>query len=230
MAEKYGCDTARVYSLFTAPPEKDMEWDEQGIEGSSRFLHKVFRLVTRWADALRDVQAGSPAEVSAKEKALLRKAHQTVRRVTQDFDQRWHFNTSIAALMELVNEIQAAEPFDADVTPGGQKEILTLLVQMLGPFAPHLAEELWQALGYRASLVRQPWPEYRADLAQEEQFEVVVQVNGKLRGKLLVDDGLSEEELLNRALGDARVAAHLSGKRVVKKIVVPNKLVNLVVS
>ena len=186
--------------------------------------------MTRWAGPLRGVAAGAPAEVSAKEKALLRKAHQTLRRVTLDFDQRWHFNTSIAALMELVNEIQAAEPFDRDVTPGGQKEILTILVQMLGPFAPHLAEELWQALGYGTSLVRQPWPQVRADLAQEEQFEVVIQVNGKLRGRLVVDDGLSEEELLNRALGDARVAAHLSGKRVVKKIVVPNKLVNIVVA
>jgi leucyl-tRNA synthetase len=258
MAEKYGCDTARVYSLFTAPPEKDMEWDEQGIEGASRFLHKVFRLVMRWAEVLRGVPAETVrfadsggvhrtpetgAEVSVKEKALLRKAHQTLRRITQDFDQRWHFNTSVAALMELVNEIQAAEPFtlrpaaegldaprEGPVTPGGQKEILTLLVQMLGPFAPHLAEELWQALGYGTSLVRAPWPEYSAGLAQEEQFEVVVQVNGKLRSRLVVDDGLSEEELVKRALGDERVAAHLSGKRVVKKIVVPNKLVNIVVA
>jgi leucyl-tRNA synthetase len=232
MADKYGCDTARVYTLFAAPPEKDLEWNEQGIEGCSRFLHKVFRLVTKYADAAREVAAGSPhsAAENTKEKVLLRRAHQTLKRVTQDFEVRWHFNTSVAALMELVNELHAQEPLEEGVSPAVLKELLVLLVQMLAPFAPHLAEELWGTLGHSESLARTPWPVYREDLAKEEQFEVVIQVNGRLRGRVVVEDGLSEEELAERALGDPRVAAFLAGRRVVKRVVVPNKLVNIVVA
>jgi leucyl-tRNA synthetase len=231
MAEKYGCDTARLYTLFAAPPEKDLEWNEQGIEGCARFLHKVFRLVARHADELREVPPGTPAEASAKEKALLRATHQTLLRITQDFEVRWHFNTSVAALMELVNELGAEGGSQLqEVTPSVRKEILSLLVQMLNPLAPHIAEELWQMMGNTTHLVETSWPEYRADLAEEEQCEVVIQVNGRVRGRLVVDPGLNEEELLGRALADPKVAALMNGKRVVKTIVVPNKLVNIVLA
>jgi leucyl-tRNA synthetase len=237
MAEKYGCDTARLYTLFAAPPEKDLEWNEQGIEGCSRFLHKVFRLVARHGQELSGVApqgSGAATPSSESEKALLRATHQTLRRITQDFEARWHFNTSVAALMELVNTFGAAEAGSQTVLDGAapaiRKEVLSLLVQMLNPLAPHIAEELWQMLGYRTHLVETLWPEYRADLAKEEQCEVVIQVNGRVRGRLLVEAGLSEEQVLTLALAEPKVAALVNGKRVVKTVVVPNKLVNVVVA
>lgn len=177
MAEKYGCDTARIYTLFAAPPEKDLEWSEEGIEGSARFLYKVFRVVNHHAGRIRNaprLDDGGFAMASAtpKEKVLLRRAHQTLRRITQDFESRWHFNTSVAALMKLVNEIQAAEPLEEDVRPAVVREVLELLVLMLAPMAPHIAEELGQMLGHTALQARASWPEVRADLAADEEFEV----------------------------------------------------------
>ena len=229
MAARYGCDTGRVYTLFAAPPEKDMEWSDESIEGCWRFLQRVYRLVTRHALALRETKTGGTAAATEKERALLRKAHQTLKRVTFDLDARWHFNTSVAALMELTNALQAAEPLAEEVRPGALKEMLELLVLMLAPMAPHIAEELWEELGNSGGVVKASWPEFNAELAREEQFEVVIQVNGKVRGRILVDDGLAEAEVTRRALAEPTVAQHMDGKRVVKTIVVPNKLVNIVV-
>ena len=235
MAEKYGCDTARMYTLFAAPPEKDLEWSEQGIEGCARFLHRVFRLVDRHAAALRDVDTDylHPAVLDTpteKEKTLRRKAHQTLRRVTQDFETRWHFNSSVALIMELVNTLQAAEPLDQNAHPEVLKETLELLILMLAPMAPHLCEELWETLGHAAGLDRAPWPVYIPHLAEEEQVEVVIQINGRVRGKMRVDGGLPEEDLVERALADPRSVHLLRGAQIVKTIVVPNKLVNFVVA
>src|SRR6202521_3982070 len=145
MAQKYGADTGRLYTLFAAPPEKDLEWSEESIEGSWRFLNRVFRLVDRHAQALQGVKSGDAgAAVSPKEKILLRKAHQTLRRVTQDFETRWHFNSAIALIMEFTNEIYLQEPLEKDVRPEVRKEVLELLTLMLTPMTPHLAEELWE--------------------------------------------------------------------------------------
>ncbi len=231
MAEKYGCDTARLFTLFAAPPEKDLDWNEQGIEGCARFAGRVFRLIDRHAEALRDVRAetGAAGTATAKEKQLQRKAHQTLRRLTQDFEVRWHFNTSVALVMELVNELQAQEPLEQDARPAIVKGVLELLVLMLAPMAPHLCEELWEMLGHAEGLDTTRWPEYVPELAAEDQVEVVIQINGRVRGKLSVDAGLSEDELLERATADARIQPMLSGKRVIKRIVVPDRLVNLVV-
>jgi leucyl-tRNA synthetase len=230
MAEKYGADTGRLYTLFAAPPEKDLEWSEEGIEGSWRFLNKVHRLVARHADSLRGVASGNldASTVTEKEKSLLRTAHQTLRRVTQDFETRWHFNSAIALIMRFYNEIQAQEPLEEDVRPVVRKELLELLTLMLGPMTPHLAEELWEMLGHSDGLWTVRWPVFDAELARDEQVEVVVQVNGRVRARLKVEAGLSEEELVPKAL--AVVAPHINGKRVVKRIVVPDKLVNLVVA
>jgi leucyl-tRNA synthetase len=235
MAEKYGCDTARMYTLFAAPPEKDLEWSEQGIEGCARFLHRVFRLLDRHAPALRgvsarDSRAGKIGAASEKEKVLLRKAHQTLRRVTADFEARWHFNTSVALIMELVNKLQDNEPLDKQVRPGILKQVLELLTLMLAPMAPHLAEELWEMLGHQESLQAEEWPRYSAELAQEEQVEVVIQINGRVRGRICVDADLPEEELAERAFADPKIGELLRGARVVKRVVVPNKLVNVVVA
>jgi leucyl-tRNA synthetase len=233
MADKYGCDTGRLYTLFAAPPERDLEWSEQGIEGASRFLNRIYRLVEKHAGTVRslviDWSAGVDfAGASAKEKLLIRKTHQTLKRVTNDFEVRWHFNTSIALVMELVNEIHAQEPLDQGVSPAILKRVLGTTALMLYPMTPHVAEELWEMLGNPKTISQEKWPAYRENLTREEQVEVIIQINGRLRGKILVDEGLGEDETKERALGDARIAPLVAGKRITKVVVVPKKLVNIV--
>jgi leucyl-tRNA synthetase len=232
MAQKYGADTGRLYTLFAAPPEKDLEWSEESIEGSWRFLNRVFRLVDRHAAVLRGVESRSidAAGATAKEKTLLRKVHQTLRRVTQDFETRWHFNSAIALIMELTNEIYAHEPLDEGVRPEIRKEILELLTLMLAPMTPHIAEELWEILGHSDGQWIVPWPAFDAELAREEEIEIPVQVNGRLRGKVKVAAGSAEEGVVKLAQADSAIAHHLNGKRIVKRIFVPDRLLNLVVA
>jgi leucyl-tRNA synthetase len=234
MAQKYGCDTARMYTLFAAPPAKDLEWSEEGIEGCARFLNKLYRLVDHHAENLRNVnsvlsETVNLAHATPKEKLLLRKAHQTLKRVTSDFEVRWHFNSSIALLMEYYNEIHSQEPLDRDARPEVVKRIIELLVLMLTPVVPHICEELWEMLGNSGGLGRARWPDSRDDLSKEDQFEIPVQINGRLRGKILVDDGLTDDEVSERAVRDPRIAQLLQGKTIVKIIVVPRKLVNIVI-
>jgi leucyl-tRNA synthetase len=233
MAEKYGCDTGRMYTLFAAPPEKDLEWDEQGIEGAARFLKKLYRLVEQHAPRLRAVEVELVSKTdltnaTAKEKTLVRKTHQTLKSVTNDFEHRWHFNKSVALLMELVNELHKQEPLDVDLSPVILKRMLDVLLLMLAPMAPHIAEELWEMLGNQGGISKAKWPRYREDLTREEQIEIIIQINGRLRGKMLVDDNLSEDETKDRALADPRIAPLLVGKQIAKVIVVPKKLVNIV--
>ncbi len=231
MAEKFGADTGRLYTLFAAPPEKDLEWSEQSIEGCWRFVNRVYRLVERHAESVRSAKGMSPGRAvpTEKEKVLLRKTHQTLRRVTQDFESRWHFNSAIALLMELANAIHAQEPLEEGVRPEVRREVLELFTLMLAPMTPHLAEELWEMLGYTDGLWKASWPAFDPDLAREEEVEVVVQVNGRVRGRLKVPAGLAESELVTRAMAERFVAQHINGKRVVKRVFVPDKLLNLVV-
>jgi leucyl-tRNA synthetase len=235
MAQQYGCDTGRLYTLFAAPPEKDLEWSEQAIEGCSRFLQRVYRLVSRHAERLARVPTAKGPGVSLdlatpKEKVLLRKAHQVLRRVTHDFDARWHFNSATAQLMELVKEIHAQEPLEDGVRPEVAREVFELLTLMLDPMVPHLAEELWEILGHtQDTLAHAAWPKFAPELAAEDQVEIIVQVNGRVRGRVVVEAGLDREELEERALADPKIAKLLEGKRIVKVIVVPDKLVNVVV-
>jgi leucyl-tRNA synthetase len=183
-----------------------------------RFLGRVFRFVTRNASA----QGGD----GSADGRILRKLHQTIRKVTEDFDSRWHFNTSLAAIMELVNHLYAAEN---QISSGAMREVLEKLVLMLGPFAPYAAEEMWEELGRTGPVFKQSWPEYDPDLAREELAEVVVQINGKLRARIHVPFGTPKEELESAALADEKIQPLLTGKQVVKAIVVPDRLVNLVV-
>jgi leucyl-tRNA synthetase len=218
MAEKYGADTGRLYTLFAAPPEKDLEWSEESIEGAWRFLNRVYRLVEN-----------EPKTVSAsveKEKELLRKAHQTLRRVTQDFETRWHFNSSIAQIMELTNALYATEK---NVRREVRKQALEILVLMLAPISPHLGEELWEMLGHSEGLWTVSWPAFNPELAKDEEVEIVVQVLGKVRGRVRVAAGASEEEVVPLAKADPGVSAHLAGKSIVKIIFVKDKLLNIVV-
>ena len=233
MADKYGCDTGRMYTLFAAPPEKDLEWDEQGIEGSARFLKKLYRLVDQHAARLKSVEVDLVSKTdltnaTAKEKTLVRKTHQTLKSVTNDFEHRWHFNKSIALLMELVNELHAAEPLDVDLNPVILKRILDVMALMLAPMAPHIAEELWEMLGNLGGISKAKWPRYREDLTREEQIEIIIQINGRLRGKMVVEENLGEDETRERAMTDPRIAPLLAGKQIVKVVVVPKKLVNIV--
>ncbi|MFZ3199855.1 MAG: leucine--tRNA ligase [Candidatus Acidiferrales bacterium] len=233
MAEQYGCDTGRLYTLFATSPDRDLEWSEESIEGSVRFLNRVYRLVEKHADRLRTIAIDWNAQTdlascTAKEKILVRRTHQTLKRVTHEFEARWHFNTSVSSLMELLNDLQEQEPLDVDVSPAILKRTLAAMVLMLSPMTPHIAEELWEMLGHREGLSRGKWPAYREDLTREEQIEVIIQINGRLRGKILVNDGMSGEETVERALKDPRIAVLLDGKQVVKTVVVPKKLVNIV--
>jgi len=224
MIQRFGADTGRVFELFAAPPEKDMDWTDAGAEGAYRFLGRVFRFVTRNIDI--GVDAPARAEDPAASRAALRKLHQTIRKVTEDFDRRWHFNTSIAALMELINTLHEEE---AGLSREALDQILPSLVLLLGPFAPYMAEELWDRLGRKGPVFRQAWPSYDEELAKEDAADVVLQVNGKVRGRIAVPFGAPQAELERRALADPKTQPFVSGKQVVKVIVVPDKLVNIVV-
>jgi leucyl-tRNA synthetase len=219
MADRFGADTGRLFELFAAPPEKDMDWTDTGAEGAYRFLSRVFRFVTRNADR-------TPAGDPEADRRALRKLHQTIRKVTEDFDNRWHFNTSVAALMELINTLYDEE---AALSLAALDQIMPSLTLMLGPFAPYLAEELWEQLGRKGPVFRQPWPVYDQQLAQEDAAEVVLQVNGKVRGRIFVPFGADKVMLEKAALADPKTQPFLDGKQVVKVIVVPDKLVNIVV-
>ena len=238
MCAKYGADTVRLYMLFAAPPEKDLEWSDAGIEGASRFLQRVYRLVGRHAGSVGGVTAAITSEtgdaaspLSVEERRLLRKAHQSLRHVTDDMEGRWHFNTDVAILMEFVNELIEMEPAvtAGSIRPSALKNALETLVRLLALFSPHVADELWEALGHSEPLLDVAWPAYDAALAAEEEIEIPVQVNGKLRARIRVPAGAPEEELRRRALAEPKVRQAIEGRQRVRVIVVAQKLVNIVV-
>jgi len=235
MALKYGADTGRLYTLFAAPPEKDLEWSEESIEGSWRFLNRVYRLVDRHAGSLRSVEDWNidPKGMTENEREIIRSTYKTMRRVTQDFETRWHFNSAIAQIMELTNEIYALEPLEKNLRPEILREVLQLLTLLLAPMTPHLSEELWEKLGHDNGLWNAKWPDLIKDqieLAKDEEVEIPVQVNGRLRGKVKVAAGTGEEEVVRLAQSDSAIAHHLAGKRIVRRIFVPDRLLNLVVA
>jgi leucyl-tRNA synthetase len=232
MIARYGADATRMYALFAAPPDRDLDWQEDGVAGVSRFLGRVFRFVMQ---VLPQTTAGRnqplPQQASPLEQQLLRKLHQTLRRLTQEFEGRWHFNTCIAAIMELVNQLTAAEPSIArnEVAPAVLYSITRTLVLMLEAFAPYLAAELWSQMGESEPLLRARWPQFDEALAAEQTMEIPVQVNGKLRAVIAVPAPGEEAELRRAAAADARVQAALADKELVKTIVLPGKMVNFVV-
>ena len=249
MIDKYGADALRLYVMFVAPPEKEIEWSDAGIEGSWRFLARVWRL----ADSLKDLIGGEgipspPAlELNDAERALRRKTHETIKRVTADIDPRVHLNTAVSAMMELVNElyafcstnrcvaIGAAEDpdtvgtVDRPATISVLKEAVEALVRMLSPYAPHMCEELWEALGHPGGIAAAGWPEYDEAVARAAEVVIPVQVNGKLRGRVTVPADAGDDQLREAALADPQVKAHVEGKTVKKVVVVQGKLVSIVV-
>ena len=223
MIAQYGADATRLYTLFAAPPDRDLDWQDAGVEGVSRFLGRVYRFVMRNANA----RAAKKTEVTPRLRGVQRKLHQTIQRITDDFDGRWHFNTSIAAIMELVNELYIAESELACSNLLG--EVQRTLVLLIAPFAPYLAHELWDTLGEKSNLLRYPWPKCDAALAKEDEVEIAVQLNGKVRVRMLVSADATENALKEQIPNDEKVRVLLEGKQVVKVIAVPGKLVNIVV-
>jgi leucyl-tRNA synthetase len=230
MIARYGADATRMYSLFAAPPDRDLDWQEDGVAGISRFLGRVYRFAMKYSHLCKGGE-GKFGETTPASLAVLRKLHQTIRKITDDFGGRWHFNTSIAAIMELVNTLTAAEPRieSGEVQGIVVAQALRTLIGLLAPLAPYLAFELWQHIGETGNLLRAPWPKFDAALAAEEQIEIPVQINGKLRSVVRVDAGATEEQVRDAALADAKIAAAIEGKEVVRIILVPAKLVNIVV-
>jgi leucyl-tRNA synthetase len=234
MVARYGADATRLYSLFAAPPDRDLDWQEKGIEGIQRFLGRVYRFYLRNpVDARLDAAAetGQAPSLQSEARAIQRKLHQTIKRVSDDFQGRWHFNTCIAAVMELVNEIYGAEETRA---AGGIPAWLILDVQrnialLMAPMAPYLAHELWEMTGETSNLLKAPWPKYDPALAAEDEIEIPVQVNGKLRGLVVVPAGATNDQVEQAALANEKVKAAIAGKQIVKKIVVPGKLVSIVI-
>jgi leucyl-tRNA synthetase len=232
LLEKYGADTTRLFCLFAAPPERDLEWSEQGVEGGYRFLNRVWRLALNWESLIRDAKPfnGLPDQLEEDSRALFKKTHATIKKVTRDIEDRFHFNTAISAVMELVNTMYGIDPADKNFQ---KTEVMRLSIEsvalLLSPIVPHFAEELWEALGFDTSILLASWPSYREDALVKDEHLIVVQVNGKLRSKFNVDADADDATLKEMALSDERVLKFVDGKPIKKIIVVKGKLVNIVV-
>jgi len=246
--ERYGADTMRIFSLFAAPPEKDLEWSDQAVEGANRFLNRVWRIVHEHAVYPHPPKAGSKISrsqnnpdrraLNAPVKRLQQAKHRTIQKVTDDLEDHFQFNTAIAALMEFYNTITdvtsergktAVARTDQVAFNRALTEALETLIVLLSPFAPHIAEGLWQKLGHTNSLVKQPWPGYDEAMLKTEEINIPVQVNGKLRSVLTVPAESSEEQIRERALADAKIASWLRGKEIAKIVYVQGRLLNIVV-
>ena len=238
MIERFGTDATRMYALFAAPPDRDLDWQEDGVAGISRFLARVYRLSMKYAPVVGSIREGtrvadtpSGLTTSQASAALLRTLHQTIAKITEELGGRWHFNTCISAIMILANEIAAAEPkLDSGEVPAAvTAELFRSLILMLAPFAPFLAAELWEQFGGTGVLFRHPFPIADPELAKEDEIEVPVQVNGKLVIVIKVAADANEEEIKAAALDDPKLVARIEAKTVVKVVVVKGKLANFVV-
>jgi len=232
LIQRYGADTVRMFCLFAAPPEKDLEWSDQGVEGAFRFLNRAWRLFDDYGDLVRGASTLTDGEeLSIDLKNLRKKTHQTIMKVTRDIEDRFHFNTAISAIMELVNAAYLL-PQPADDDAGAKavlKELLDTILLLLNPIVPHFTAELWSLMGHGDSIADAPWPKYDPTVASEEEVTIVVQVNGKVRSRIKVMADEDEETVKNLARQDEKIQKFLAGKRVVKEVYVPGRLVNIVV-
>ncbi len=229
LIEQYGADTVRLFSLFAAPPERDLEWNAQGVEGASRFLKKVFRLVSANLGCFTDSQPIEISSLSKEDRNLHRKTHQTIKRVTGSIETNFHFNTAISGIMELVNQIGTTTASEERTHSSVLRESLRTVLVLLSPMVPHFCEELWQVTGHEQCLDFEPWPSFDPAAVQEDTLTIVVQVNGKVRTRLQVGTGISDDELKTLALADERVIKFIDDKEPKKIIVVKRKLVNIVI-
>ena len=233
LIDRYGADTVRMFCLFASPPDKDLEWNDQGVEGSYRFLNRVWRLIVTHIDELTGVSVYEEGEgLSGQLRSLYRKTHETIKKVTDDIENRFHFNTAISAVMELVNEVNqflnSKEQKD-NIAWSVVREAVEATVVLLSPVVPHITEELWQMLGHDTSLLKVSWPSYNEDALQTEKRLIVLQVNGKVRNRIEVPVSYGAKEIEDEALADARIQHFIAQKPIKKVIVVQNKLVNVVV-
>ena len=230
IVKKYGADTARLFILFASPPERDLEWSDQGVEGAARFLNRLWRIVTHYADLTMTAPTSYvAADLNDAEKELRRALNATIRKVTDDIAERFNFNTAISSIMELVNALHAYRDAVTEPQPALVRETVEALLKLLAPFAPHITEELWSRIGHADSIHRQPWPKWDAEALKTATVEIVVQINGKVRDKLTVPSEITVPALEKLALTQERIQTLIDGKTVVKVIAVPGKLVNIVV-
>ncbi len=232
LLDQYGADTTRLFCLFAAPPERDLEWSDQGVEGGQRFLNRVWRLVLVWIEEITGAAAfdGAPENLEDDLRELYRKIHETIKKVTSDIEDRFHFNTAISAVMELVNFMYGIEKTGVSRHRASVMKLgIESIVLLLSPMVPHFAEEIWENLGHTSSVLLAPWPTHRESALVKDQVVIVIQVNGKLRGKFTVDAGADEAAVKEMALSDERSLKFIEGRPIRKVIVVRNKLVNIVV-
>jgi leucyl-tRNA synthetase len=238
MINIHGADALRLFVLFAGPPEKDKEWSDTGFEGAARYLQRVWRIAYKWQGRITASASNTippMSDLSAPQRKLRRRTHQLIRSITENFEERLRLNTCISSLMELTNELYA---FDAEVDRAGTltaldislaREATEALIRMLTPFCPHIAEELWEEMGHSESLARAAWPDFNVELTREEEVEIAVQVNGKLRTRVFASPDATEEQLRQLALADSKVMSSVEGHEVAKVIVIPRRLVNVVV-
>jgi leucyl-tRNA synthetase len=232
LLNRYGADTTRLFCLFTAPPERDLEWSEQGVEGGYRFLNRVWRLVYGCLEWIKDepVFDGGLDRLDGELLVLFKKSHQTIKRVTRDIEDRFHFNTAISAVMELVNAMYGINrKSNAPEAPRVMRFALESVVLLLSPVVPFIAEELWEALGHRSSVLLSAWPSYSEAALEEDHVLIVIQVNGKLRSRFTIPADTDDQTVRETALSDDRVKRFVGGKPIKKVVVVKNRLVNIVV-
>jgi leucyl-tRNA synthetase len=234
LLERYGADTTRLFCLFAAPPERDLEWSEQGVEGGARFLNRVWRLAVALMDGIKDATpyTGSLDTLTPDLLSVYKRGHFTIERVTRDIDKRFHFNTAISAVMELVNAVSGTTCGPDEKNPEKSPVMrftMETIVLLLAPIVPHFCEELWAAMGNADSVLLAPWPSYREDALVRDELTIVIQVNGKLRGKFTIGGDVENKALEEMALADEHVQKFIAGKTIKKIIIVKKKLVNIVV-
>jgi leucyl-tRNA synthetase len=228
MIAKYGADTVRLFILFAAPPTQDLEWSDSGLEGAHRFINKVYRLVRSFIKDKENNAIGTLDTLNKQQKDIRFKTHQTLNKITDDMQRRHLFNTVIAALMELSNTLSKFND-TTDTTMAIRQESINILLKTLSPIAPHLCHHLWQELGNTEAIINEPWPSIDKSALNQEEVQIIVQVNGKLRTKLMLTANADKAQVETQALADEKVAKFTDGKTIIKVIVVPNKLINIVV-
>ena len=234
LCDRYGADTARMFSLFAAPPEKDLEWSDTGVEGCYRFLNRVWRLVQDLLPVLNGAPLNNGSGKSVLLPQLQRATHQAIKKVTEDLERGFQFNTAIAALMECVNELYKCwKEYPGEALTAAERAewrtTVETLVVLLAPFAPHVTEELWETLGKRPGISRQAWPKFDPILVASAEWTIPLQVNGKLRSKIVVPAGSTKEQIIAGAQADPKLVECLQGKVPRKIIYVEQKLVNFVI-
>lgn len=229
IVNNYGADTARLFVLFAAPPERDLEWNDQGVEGCYRFLNRVYRLVNETKDIYKEYKNNNIEKLDNRDKEFNYSIHSTIKKVTEDVDERFNFNTAISGIMELVNDTNKfKETLNSDTKKTLLSQAIETIIVLLAPFAPYITEELWNMIGHTEGVHSVRWPKYDKKALVKDEVEVVIQINGKLRDKIMVSSGISKEELQKNALESEKIKEFIKGKSVKKVIAIPNKLVNIV--